>query len=459
MKKSLVFIFCCMGLWMPSIMAQTADSVSVEENLENLKGKLSGLEEDYQTNKPTILKLAKIKLSGYVQVQGRSIVTDSVMRDSSAVLIPTGKFNYKIGDFSGGAFPDNVKQMFQVRRGRLKLTYDNDNTQAVLQLDCVPKGVTIKDAYIWVREPWMRSLALKGGVFDRPFGFEISYSSSNRESPERSRLFQTLFKDERDLGASLEFSPADNMPFALKLFNLKAGVFTGNAIADEFDNNKDFIGRLGVAVPILPINMEIDGGYSMYIGDLHVMNDTLAEMVGKVFTNSTGHRNSNVERRYFGGDVQVYYDIPVLGGLSLRGEYISGTQPGTKSSSVSQNTATIPSEKLYMRNFSGFYAMWVQNINPINSQFVLKYDVYDPNTEVESKDITASSGLINTELQYKTLGLGLVYHWDENIKFIAYYDHVTNETMDATYAHNNTYRWYTKELSDDVFTFRVQYKF
>ena len=36
-------------------------------------------------------------------------------------------------------------------------------------------------------------------MFARPFGFEINYSSSDRESPERGRKSQILMKGERDL--------------------------------------------------------------------------------------------------------------------------------------------------------------------------------------------------------------------------------------------------------------------
>ncbi len=74
--------------------------------------------------------------------------------------------------------------------------------------------MSIKDAYLRFSAPWLKNaVALKGGVYDRPFGFEISYSSSSRESPERSRIFQVLFPGERDLGFGLELQGPEAIPF------------------------------------------------------------------------------------------------------------------------------------------------------------------------------------------------------------------------------------------------------
>ncbi len=77
----------------------------------------------------------------------------------------------------------------------------------MLQIDAIQTGVTVKDAYVLVTEPWTQSLGFQMGIFDRPFGYEISYSSSSRESPERSRMYQTLFPGERELGAKLFYAP------------------------------------------------------------------------------------------------------------------------------------------------------------------------------------------------------------------------------------------------------------
>ena len=178
------------------------------------------------------------------------------------------------------------------------------------------------------------------------------------------------------------------------------------------------------------------------------------------------------ERTYTGVDMEVYADflsglLPVSVGLSLRGEYIFGAQPGT-SSSASAYSAAKGASNLYLRNFSGYYFTYVQNVGD-KLQGVLKYDVFDPNTDVKGSDIDSlgikKGRLSAADLMYSTLGLGLIYHWDENIKFVLYYDMVANETLETSevkklpLADQQNLRWYTEDLKDDVVTFRIQYKF
>ena len=97
--------------------------------------------------------------------------------------------------------------------------------------------------------------------------------------------------------------------------------------------------------------------------------------------------------------------------------------------------------------------MYVQNLGDKN-QFVVKYDSYDPNTDVNGDQIgqVAAAKLGTGDLKYTTIGLGLVHYWDDNVKFTFYYDSVSNETTRNIAA-------FTEDLRDNVFTFRMQYKF
>jgi hypothetical protein len=468
-----------------------------KQSIEELKGKISGLEESYLETKGTVDKLKKIKVSGYVQAQFRTAVRYDDATDTSVSHKTPGTYAYPVGDFAGGTFGTGVGSEFQIRRGRVKVAYESELTQAALQVDIVPfktvsllsdasvtatrdtvvdanggdvpvvtsavaktskktalsgGGVSVKDAYLRFAEPWLKSFAVKAGIYDRPFGFEISYSSSSRESPERSRIFQTLFPGERDLGVSLEYQGSDNLPLAAQFLNLKVGLFTGNGINVENDDNRDVIGRLGFAIPLPDVNIAIDGGFSGYAGNVKALNDTVMEYSTSLnaFTRSPSYKKyDNVERQYVGGDLQLYFgNIPVIGGLCLRGEYIGGNQPATSSSTKSPSSDIASTSPVYKRNFGGYYAMLIQNVDPLKSQVVVKYDSYDPNTDVEGGDVMSSS-----EMAVNTLGLGLVYHWDENVKFIAYFDHVMNEEISASAAP------FDKDAHDDVFTFRIQYKF
>ncbi|MBI3194798.1 MAG: hypothetical protein HYZ34_10090 [Ignavibacteriae bacterium] len=425
-----------------SLFAQDSSQVATKDDVDEIQGALDGMNETMLEMKTTLDALKKIKVSGYIQAQFQ--IADTAGAKSLA----------------GGDFPPFSDSRFQVRRGRVKVNYDNDLTQAVLQIDVTQGGVGIKDAYVSIKEPWLRTIGLTAGVFDRPFGFEISYSSSSRETPERSRMYQTLFPGERDLGAKIEIMPEYG---TLSYFSLKAGIFNGVLPnANENDNNKDFIGRLGFTLPFEGENLAIDGGFSLYSGKVLSNNSKVYEIDNSAATklyklhSTTSDSLNTFGRTYYGFDAQMYYDLPVLGGMSLRGEFITGKQPGASSSSQFYNPATSTSA-LYLRNFSGWYLNYIQNIG-LDNQFMLKYDVYDPNSDIEGNDIGASgSNLTAADVRFSTLGLGWIYHWDQNVKFVLYYDMVSNEKVNSSAT--GSLSSFKDDVKDNVLTMRVQYKF
>ena len=415
---------------------QDSSTAVLSEQLSEVKGSVEGINETVLEMKSVLDALKKIKISGYIQAQFQSAEIDG----ANSV-------------FQGGIFPANTHNRFMIRRGRLKVNYDNDLTQYVLQLDATEKGVSLKDAYVSIKDPWLRTFSLTGGVFDRPFGFEISYSSSMRESPERSRLFQTLFPGERDLGAKIEITPQDGL---FSFLNIKGGLFTGNGINPETDNAKDFIGRLGFQFPFYEANLSIDGGISGYFGQVR-LDDTKKSYTVNSPTSFTVDSTSRYwNRNYIGADLEIYYDLPFLGGFSLRGEYIQGENPGTQNTNLPYRAGT---GDLYMRNFYGYYLSYVQNIG-LSHQFILKYDVLDPNKDVVGSEIglPANTRLSGADVKYTTIGLGWVYHWDSNVKFVLYYDMVTNEEVAAS-SSVASLSSLKADLKDNVVTFRVQYKF
>jgi hypothetical protein len=349
--------------------------------------------------------------------------------------------------------------MFQVRRGRLKVTYDNVTTQMVLQLDMTERGFATKDAYLWISDPWVRMFALKMGIFDRPYGYEVAFSSSARESPERARVTQTLFPGERELGAQLSFAPQLG---PLSFLKADVAVVNGSGPTSvEFDNFKDVIARVAAIFPFEDAGAEIDIGVSGYLGavrrstrTLYSMGTTSAGVTGWVADKDTTSLNTGIDRQYLGADMQVYYDMPLLGGTILRGEYVGGKQPGGSASSVSN--ITLPTGGLYQRTFSGWYVYLVQNVGP-SFQALVKYDVYDPNTDVQAGDFIPGSSLTVADLKYSTLGFGLLFHYDENVKFVLYHELVRNEKVPSNSP--SSLAPYRDDVRDDVFTFRIQYRF
>ncbi len=428
------------------------DDPVTRKELEETRDALQGLNESFAEYRGFVDVLRKIKISGYIQSQYRS--TD---------LVATP---YSVGGFSGGAFPTNSKGLFQIRRGRFKVTYDNVLTQYVLQIDAIPTGVSLKDAYVAITEPWTKSFGLQMGVFDRPFGYEISYSSSSRETPERSRLFQTLFPGERGTGAKLFYAPQLG---PLSMLRADVGIFNGSGpSALEFDNFKDLIGHVAYQIPFDDIGAALDLGVSGYLGSTRSSSRYIYE-TGTLANGTPGYgvdsASTNVSRgmnrEYIGFDAQFYYDLPLLGGTILRGEYITGTQPGLAGSSTS--ISALPTTPIYSRKFAGWYAYLIQNIGPAN-QLVLKYDVYDPNTAVAASDFSASNtsgatGLSATDIRFSTLGLGWIYHWDDNVKFVLYYEMVSNEKLTNLAGTSSSLSIYSDDVRDNVLTFRTQVKF
>jgi hypothetical protein len=398
-----------------------------------------------------IALLNRLKITGYIQAQFQKADTAG------------------IESFAGGNFPANIDNRFAVRRGRVKFAYDYSFSQFVLQVDVTEKGVGIKDAYVSFTDPWLNCFAVTAGVFDRPFGYEISYSSSSRESPERSRMFQTLFPGERDLGAKFTFQPPKTSRF--NFLKLDAGIFNGigpNAV--DFDGYKDFIGHLMINKASKNEKIKVGVGVSYYNGGwregtkyIYSMSDVAMSAGGNVMAfavDSTSHKvGDKVRREYYGADAQVSFDFP-FGLTTLRGEYITGTQPGVAASSSSP--AAQPGDA-YIRKFNGAYFYWIQNILQSRFQTVVKYDYYDPNADISSNNIGVKIAGKNkatgaADIKYSTLGLGLVYKWNSQVRITAYYDMVTNETTSAI-KNASTLKDLSTNRLDNVFTLRVQYKF
>jgi hypothetical protein len=399
--------------------------------------------------------LQKLKISGYLQAQYQ--IAD----------------NPGIKSYAGGDFPEFSDNRFMVRRGRIKFAYTSDITKYVIQFDVSEKGLSIKDAYLNLSDPFLNAFSITAGVFNRPFGFEIPYSSSQRESPERSRFTQTLFPGERDLGAMLTFQMPKTSP--LNFLKIDAGFFNGNGTNTEFDKKKDFIGHIGIAKATKDEKIKYGLGFSYYDGsvmlgripvdpknpkapikyypayELKTNSDTISFV--KIATDSlTGSFNI---RSYFGADAQLTIETP-LGFTTLRGEYIAGKQPGTEKSTTSPTAST--SADTYLRKVSGAYVYFIQSFTGTKLSVVAKYDIYDPNTDISGNQIGLKQKIgkykatTAADLKYNTLGLGLIYAYTPNIKFTAYYDMVKNETSANLSGYNS-------DLKDNVWTLRLQYKF
>ncbi len=396
--------------------------------------------------------LKRLKVTGYIQAQFQ--VADSAGQPS----------------FAGGNFASQTDKRLMVRRGRVKFTYDSppdekgwSTSQYVLQFDVTERGMVIKDAFARITDPWTGWFQLKAGLFDRPFGFEIGYSSSQRESPERGRMSQIIFPNEREVGASFAIQGPKGSTW--NWLRAEGGVFNGTGApgaggnTSDFDKKKDFIGRLSASKTNLDETIKYSGGLSYYEGGFRVDNDTVYSVKTNdngekgFFVSETKFKGNNSVRQYYGVDAQISVEW-AAGITTLRGEYIKGKQPGTSSSTISASAAF--TGNLYKREFEGAYFYFIHNITHTPLQVILKYDWYDPNTEAKGNEIgkAASDGKAfgAADVKYETIGVGLAWKFDANVKFVAYADKVKNETSENLALIN-------KDLKDNVFTLRMQIRF
>ncbi|MDR1585595.1 MAG: OprO/OprP family phosphate-selective porin [Prevotellaceae bacterium] len=371
----------------------------------------------------------KLKVSGYIQMQYQHGEKDAML---------------KVG--SGNEHADEAFGRLGVRRGRLKFVYEQHIASAVFQLDITEKGVGFRDAYLNLKDPWLKSSVLRAGVFDRPFGNEISYSSSRRESPERSTITQTLFPNERDLGIMLHLQADKKSPWSFLV--LQAGLFSGNAINRDTDSRKDFIGRLFGTKKL--DHIELGGGLSYYNGGVYQGTEKVYFMEGKNFVldDNPDNKGKFAKREYVGADAQFSIST-AIGKTALRAEYLFGQQPGLQESSASPNSSTLPAGDTYLRNFKGGYVILAQKIGVSPFSAVVKYDIVDPNTEVSGNE-AGGNGTSKTDLKQTTLGFGGLWDANANLRLTAFYE-INNYEKNNLPAAN--------DLKRNVFTLRLQYKF
>ena len=334
-----------------------------EPTVEELQGRLDSLTEAFTEAKNTLDGLSRMRFSGYVQPQ---FVSDE--RSEDALTGPAATRN---------------RDQFSVRRARVKFTYQFASTSRfVFQPDFGTNGTpTLKDAYVEYTEPWTTwRNTLTAGQFNWPFGFEIMYSSSNREMPERSTVVRTLFPNERDRGAMLSgFGFGDRFNYRIALVN-----GTGTTQTFDFNSDKDIVGRVGGTFGPL------DLGASIYQGTELVSLSGLT--AGREF-----------DRNRAGIEFQWVTPLP---GFGVRGEYIFGEQPPLPNAPATATSSDV----------DGWYFYAIQNLG-VRHQLVVRVDEYDPNTDVDGNSLL-------------TVGGSYIFHWDANSKVMLAYEQPELENND-----------------------------
>ena len=391
-------------------------------------------------------KYDHIRIGGYIQPQFQ-IASDKGVKS-----------------YEGGDFAPEVSNRFTLRRSRIRIDYVHfggnglPGVQFAFQFDANEKGFTVRDVWGRIFENKYKLFSFTTGMFARPFGFEVNYSSSDRESPERGRMSQILMKSERDLGAMASFDPRKDIGF---LSNLKVdvGLFNGQGIVatGEFDNIKDMIARISLKPVHLSEKILFSAGASTLQGGL-IQNTKYKYSTGTINGIKTTQVDSSASNLY-GKSPRIYYGADAqlkiknrIGFSEFRAEFIVGQQTGTILSSETPTTLLIGKDGYFVRKFNGAYLCYVQSLFSNRHQLVLKYDWYDPNSQVSGNEIgAAGSTLTAANIKYNTLGFGYVYYITENAKLLLYYARVMNE--------HTQLKGYTSDVSDDVMTCRLQFRF
>lgn len=389
-------------------------------------------------NAPSSYDPHDIKITGYLQSQFQQTQTQGIT------------------SFSGGDFSKNSDNRFIIRRGRLKIDRVDQYSSIVFQIDATQNGVQLMDAFIQLYHPDYKQVKFTAGLFNRPFGYSIVYSSGFRDFPERARVFQTLMPRERDIGAMLTYHPVKEFKF----ITADIAMINGSGLfAKDYDSKKDVVGNLSFKFDSLAgKKFHIGFGASFYKGT--VRNDTENYYSGSEtgFTKKSDPQNQghNFKRNYFGGNIQLQYDQS-FGTTSLKAEYIAGTQPGIAASSTtagplaSTSFSAQPATDLYLRDFAGYYIWFTQHILKTKFGVLAAYDVYDPNSKLSEKQIgMANNNTTAGDIKFSTFGYGLIYQFNPRVKFTFYNERVVNSPTQLS--------GYEKDIKDDVFTARVQYR-
>ena len=386
---------------MQKTFSQNVSSDSLNEQIGNLEGRLNALDEKSAVHESDLGKLTKIKISGYIQSQFE-IYQDDLVKSHEA--------------FS----------TFYIRRARVKFTYEaTDGVKFVLQPDFSTGNLSLKDAYAIASLPKLPWLSLWAGQFNRP-NYEVEYSSGQREVLERSRVIRNIYPGEREIGAKLEVNPV-RIPLKLQ-FAVLNGNFTGKEPKDV-DSRKDIMARAVYSIIIPGAGIGIDIGAHTYYGGLLSKTIYISDVNSRLDT-SLQNTGSLMDKKWIGAEMQVYFDL--LGGLALKGEYLSGQN------AYSGDSRTNPNK---IRKFNGYYVYLIKNIGKRN-QFVTRFDRYDPNTLVSGDNA-------GKEIYYKTYTLAWQYYLNDNIRFSINYEIPKNEKSAAI----------PEDLKDNVLGIRMQAKF
>ena len=398
MKKSITTIVACI------ITAYSAKS----QNLESKTDSISKKEE-----KKEILSIPKkwfenISLRGYMQVRYNGLLETNPDLGCEQCDRSWG------GDNNG----------FSIRRGRIVISGDiNEHIYIYIQPDFASSAGTtnnvlqIRDAYFDVSLDSKKEYRIRIGQSKVPYGFENLQSSQNRLTLDRNDALNSAVTNERDLGVTFYWAPAEKRALFSQLVKdgLKGsgdygvfglGIYNGQtANRPEANKNKHIVAR--VSYPFeLNRNQVLELGLQGYTGK-YVVNSISSKVITKTDAEYLDQRVAASV---------VLYPKP----FGFQAEYNIGNGPEFNTSNN-----TIEQKKLY-----GGYAQVFYKID-MKKQTLLPFVKYQMYRGGKKHELDARSYSVND------LEMGFEWQFFKNLEMVADYTVANRRYEDAVKLNNH----------------------
>lgn len=391
-----------------------------------------------------------LTLAGSLSAQAQTSVTGYLQAEWQ-------HYDQTINNDDRAFYSNLVRNLFLIRRGRIKLTHQTEDFKAVVEGDFTDRGVSAKDVYLTAGLLEDDLLNVTVGVFKRP-NYEVEVSSSKREATERSQVIRAFYPGERDLGFKLESTPKLGEDFRP---TIQLGMFNGTT--QETDPLKDIIARVTLPLPLGDDSkVKATVGGTFYYGGIPQPEDTVVKFENEkqilAFEDGSDSWRGWGNRRHAGVEAQVEADILPFGTTKLHGEFLTGTRPSaivrealravqSGDSTVIQPVA-IPT--VLLRNQMGYYVALTQGLGK-KYQASIRYDFYDRNTDLSGEE----NGLAPSDRSSSVLGFGLLGTFGP-VRITAWYEIPTYGSGEATYLDDNG-DLKSEDLKDNKTTVRFQY--
>lgn len=382
--KTLVFAAVLTALSTAGAQAQTAATDSLKAAIQKEKEHLDGLSDSLKALTGDVSVLKYVKVTGFVQF--RYEYNDTSKTGITGGYDPTKNLN---------------ANNFYVRRGRIKFSIQpGSSSKYVLQFDASKNTFTLKDAYVELYKTVNNhNLTFTAGQFNIPFGYEIEYSDTRNDFPERSTAENNLFKNERDRGINLTYSPPNWLQFNVGLLQ---GYGIDNTTFPWYSPTKlkHVVGRVKVKLGALDFGISGYHGTTVVPGAAAVAgsstwydaNHNGAIDPGEVTTVDPRPATPSVtyDKNRLGADAQLYLNILPIGSTGVRAEYYGARD--------------------FAKIERGFY-LWLSQTIYKKFAAAARYDYWDPNTASNSQNDATGN-----------LGLAVHYFWDNNVRLSAAYE-------------------------------------